>query len=103
MVNGCGYDMFGVMYDQGASTDGIFYYIPIASAQLSNGDGTMLDTTGAEAGTVYFFCEEHGGWKANACLDCDPCGAGHSYETETTPADCVNNGSIVYKIGRAHV
>ena len=95
MVNGCGYDVFGVMYDQGASTDGTFYYIPIASAQLSNGDGTMLDTTDAEAGTVYAFCEEHG-WFANACAECDPCAAGHSYEAETTPADCVNNGSIVY-------
>ena len=82
MVNGCGYDMFGVMYDQGASTDGTFYYIPIASAQLSNGDGTMLDTTDAEAGTVYAFCEEHG-WFANACAECDPCAAGHDWNDAT--------------------
>ncbi len=97
MVNGCGYDMFGVMYDQGASTDGIFYYIPIASAQLNNGDGTMLDTTDAEAGTVYAFCEEHGGWFANACLECDPCGLGHDYvSVETKAPTCGADGETTY-------
>ena len=85
MVNGCGYDMFGVMYDQGASTDGTFYYIPIASAQLTNGDGTMLDTTDAEPGTVYAVCEEHG-WYANTCLDCDPCALGHDWNDATCTA-----------------
>ena len=84
MVNGCGYDVFGVMYDQGASTDGTFYYIPIASAQLSNGDGTMLDTTDAEAGTVYAYCAEHDCW---ACDQHDPCAAGH---TAGEAADCTN-------------
>ena len=97
MVNGCGHDVFGVMYDQGASTDGTFYYIPIASAQLNNGDGTMLDTTDAEPGTVYFFCEEHGGWKANACLDCDPCGLGHDYVgSETKAPSCTAEGETTY-------
>ena len=62
MVNGCGYDVFGVMYDQNASTDGIYYYIPLASAQLTNGDGSLVDTTGAEPGTVYAYCAEHDCW-----------------------------------------
>lgn len=96
MVNGCGYDIFGVMYDQGASTDGTFYYIPIASAQLNNGDGTMLDTTNAEPGTVYAVCEEHG-WFANVCLECDPCALGHDYVgSETTAPTCAADGVMTY-------
>ncbi len=96
LVNGAGGDMFGVMYDQGASTDGTYYYIPIASAQLRNADGTMLDTTGAEAGTTYAYCAEHG-WYANECEQCDPCADGHSYEgVQTTAPTCTTAGVTTY-------
>jgi len=80
--------VFGVMYDQGASTDGTYYYIPIASAQLRNGDGSMLDTTGAEAGTTYQVCSTCGCWYTGECEACsDPCAAGHTPGAE---ADCEN-------------
>ena len=93
MVNGCGYDVFGVMYDQGASTDGTFYYIPIASAQLSNGDGTMLDTTDAEPGTVYEYCAEHDCWYAIGCCQC-----AHTYDEGEQTADptCGVDGETTY-------
>ena len=89
LVNGAGGDVFGVMYDQGASTDGTYYYIPIASAQLRNGDGTMLDTTGAEAGTVYEYCTEHDCWYTEVCYECNPCY--YDGHTEGPDADCVHD------------
>ena len=91
MVNGAGGDVFGVMYDQNApenTTDGVYYYIPIASAQLRNGDGTMLDTTGAEAGTVYEYCTVHDCWYTAVCYECDPCH--YDGHTEGPAADCVH-------------
>ena len=97
LVNGAGGDVFGVMYDQGASTDGTYYYIPIASAQLRNADGSMLDTTGAEAGTTYAYCAEHGVWYVGACEQCDPCATGHSYVGEQTKApSCTEAGEMTY-------
>ena len=89
MVNGAGADLLGMMYDQGASTEGIFYNIPIASAQLRNGDGTMLDTTGAEAGTVYEYCTTHDCWYTAVCYECDPCY--YDGHTEGPAADCVHD------------
>ena len=97
MVNGAGGDVFGVMYDQdcaeavdkgGKAGDGVYYYIPLASAQLTNGDGTVLDTTGAEAGSTYQVCPTHGCWYTGECEACsDPCAAGHTPGAE---ADCEN-------------
>ena len=94
MVNGAGGDVFGVMYDQNASTDGIYYYIPLASVQLTNGDGTMLDTKGAEAGTTYQVCPTCGCWYTGECATCsDPCAGGHSYEgVQTTAPTCATTG-----------
>ncbi len=97
LVNGAGGDMLGVMYDQGASTDGTYYYIPLASAQLRNADGSMLDTTGAEAGTTYAYCAEHGVWYVGECEQCDPCVAGHSYVGQQTKApSCTEAGVMTY-------
>ena len=97
MVNGAGQDVFGVMYDQNCSTDGTYYYIPLASAQLRNADGTMLDTTYAEAGTTYEYCSEHGCWYTGACDQCDSCAAGHSYEgVQTSAPSCTATGVMTY-------
>ncbi len=94
MVNGCGYDIFGVMYDQDCASGGIYYYIPLASAQLKNGDGSLLDTTGAEAGTVYAYCAEHDCWYSEVCYDCDPCHYdGHKYD-HVYDADCNTCGAV---------
>lgn len=96
MVSGSGQDVFGVMYDQNCSTDGTYYYIPLASAQLRNADGTMVDTTYAEAGTTYAYCAEHG-WYAEACEQCDPCAAGHSYVgVQTKAPTCDVAGVMTY-------
>ena len=101
MVNGAGGDVFGVMYDQTApenTTDGVYYYIPLASAQLTNGDGTMLDTTAAEAGTTYQVCPTCGCWYTGECAACsDPCADGHSYEgVQTTAPTCTEAGEMTY-------
>ncbi len=97
MVNGAGGDIFGVMYDQdcaeavdkgGKAGDGVYYYIPLASAQLKNGDGTMLDTTGVEAGTVYEYCTVHDCWYTEVCYECDPCY--YDGHTPGAEADCVH-------------
>ncbi|MBQ7088278.1 MAG: hypothetical protein IJN04_01370, partial [Clostridia bacterium] len=101
MVNGAGGDVFGVMYDQNApenTTDGVYYYIPLASAQLTNGDGTMLDTTAAEAGTTYQVCPTCGCWYTGECATCsDPCADGHSYEgVQTTAPTCTTTGVKTY-------
>ncbi|MBQ6849227.1 MAG: hypothetical protein IJN76_04130 [Clostridia bacterium] len=97
MVNGAGGDIFGVMYDQGASTDGTYYYIPLASAQLKNGDGSLVDTTGAEAGTTYQICPTHDCWYTGECEQCDSCAAGHSYEgVQTSAPTCEGEGVMTY-------
>jgi len=107
LVNGAGGDVFGVMYDQdcaeavdkgGKAGDGVYYYIPLASVQLRNGDGTMLDTTTAEAGTVYEYCAEHDCWYTGECEACsDPCADGHSYEgVQTTAPTCTTAGVTTY-------
>ena len=67
MNNGAGQDMMGFMFDQGKSS---YYIIPIASAQLRNGDGTYLDTTGAEAGATYNYCARGDHWfLGDECAD----------------------------------
>lgn len=108
MVGGPGGDVFGVMYDQdcpeaasekgGTAGDGVYYYIPLASAQLRNGDGSMLDTTGAEAGTEYLYCPTHDCWYTGECEACkDPCAAGHSYEgVQTSAPTCTATGVKTY-------
>jgi len=42
----------------------LYYGIPLASIQLQNGNGSLLDTTGAEAGAVYTYCQKHDHWIA---------------------------------------
>ncbi len=107
MVGGAGGDVFGIMYDQdcaeavdkgGKAGDGVYYYIPLASAQLTNGDGTVVDTTGAEAGTTYQVCPTCGCWYTGECEACkDPCADGHSYEgVQTTAPTCTTAGVMTY-------
>ena len=92
MVNGAGKDKLGYMYDQGSSSEGDYYRIPLASVQLKNGDGTLLDTTGAVAGTVYEYCAEHDCWYTNVCCLCES----HDYAETITAPDCVNGGYTTY-------
>jgi len=42
----------------------LYYAIPLASVQLKNGNGSLLDTTGAEAGSYYTYCNTHDHWIA---------------------------------------
>ena len=42
----------------------LYYGIPLASAQLQNGNGSLLDTTGAEVGAYYTYCTTHDHWIA---------------------------------------
>ena len=75
--SGAGSDMLMYQYDQGKDdaykktpeydpeVGGTLYYaIPLASVQLKNGDGSLLDTTGAEAGAYYTYCTKHNHWIA---------------------------------------
>jgi len=55
------------LFDQSKAS---FYRIPMLSAQLRNGDGTMLDTTGAEAGATFNYCKVCDAWHAGDV--CDP-------------------------------
>ncbi|MBE6807059.1 MAG: hypothetical protein E7527_03460 [Ruminococcaceae bacterium] len=77
MNNGAGTDMLAYMYDQAKDdafkkspeydpeVGGTLYYItPLASIQLQNGDGSLLDTTGAEPGAIYTYCDKHDHWIA---------------------------------------
>ena len=74
---GAGSDMLIYQYDQGKddaykkspeydveSGDTLYYLIPLASAQLKNGNGSLLDTTGAAPGTYYTYCQNHDHWIA---------------------------------------
>ena len=80
--SGAGSDMLIYQYDQGKddaykkspeydveSGDTLYYLIPLASAQLKNGNGSLLDTTGAEAGAVYTYCTKHDHWIAGAACN----------------------------------
>ena len=75
--SGAGSDMLIYQYDQGKddaykkspeydveSGDNLYYMIPLASVQLTNGNGSLLDTTGAEAGAYYTYCTKHDHWIA---------------------------------------
>ena len=75
--SGAGYDMLTYQYDQIQDTafknsaeydpeagGTLYYMIPLASVQLQNGDGSLLDTTGAEAGAIYTYCAKHDHWIA---------------------------------------
>ena len=75
--NGAGQDLLTYAYDQNKDqayqtspeydpeVGGTLYYaIPLASVQLKNGDGSLLDTTGAEAGAIYTYCDKHDHWIA---------------------------------------
>ena len=60
MANGAGEEQYAVMYVQDRATG--YYNIPLASAQLKNGDGTLLDTRGAAPGTVFVYSDENDCW-----------------------------------------
>ena len=75
--SGAGADLLCYQYDQGKDdaykkSEGydpevggtLYYAIPLASIQLQNGDGSLLDTTGAEPGAIYTYCNEHDHWIA---------------------------------------
>ena len=75
MNSGAGSDLVIYQYDQAKDdafkkspeydpeTGGTLYYvIPLASAQLQNGNGSLLDTTGAAPGTMYTYCKKHNHW-----------------------------------------
>ena len=75
--NGAGSDMLMFQYDQSKddaykkspeydieSGDTLYYMIPLASVQLTNGNGSLLDTTGAQAGAYYSYCTKHDHWIA---------------------------------------
>ncbi len=67
MNNGAGTEMAVYNLDgAGASEITVF----AASAQLKNGDGTYLDTTGAEPGTQYDYCSTHDCWYTGECKEC---------------------------------
>jgi len=59
MLNGAGTEKYAVLYNQG---DEKYYGIPLASAQLKNGDETYTNTTGAVAGDVFNYCEKCDKW-----------------------------------------
>jgi len=80
MNNGAGHDMLTYMYDQAKddafkkapdydpeSGGTLYYMIPLASVQLQNGNGSLLDTTGAEPGTLYEYCQKHDHWYTGEC------------------------------------
>ena len=50
-------------YDAESGTT-LYYAIPLASVQLKNGNGSLLDTTGAEPGAMYTYCDMHDHWIA---------------------------------------
>ncbi len=75
--SGAGADMLCYQYDQSKDdafkkspeydpeVGGTLYYaIPLASVQLKNGNGSLLDTTGAEGGAMYTYCDTHDHWIA---------------------------------------
>ena len=75
--SGAGADLLCYQYDQGKDdaykkSEGydpevggtLYYAIPLASVQLQNGNGSLLDTTGAEPGAIYTYCNEHDHWIA---------------------------------------
>ena len=66
MNSGAGFYPFFFMFDQDKGPEGAvangYYMIPIASAQLKNGNGSLLDTTGAAPGTIYTYCKKHNHW-----------------------------------------
>ena len=73
--NGAGSDMLMYQYDQSKddafkkapgydieSGLTLYYAIPLASVQLQNGNGSLLNTTSAEAGAYYTYCGMHDHW-----------------------------------------
>jgi len=75
--SGTGADLLTYMFDQIKDTayksspdydpevgGTLYYMIPLASIQLQNGDGSLLDTTGAEPGAIYTYCNTHDHWIA---------------------------------------
>ncbi len=77
MNNGAGQEMGVYNLDgAGASETTIF----AASAQLKNGDGTYLDTTGAAAGTNFNYCSVHDCWYKGLKGECEKCNVPSIYE-----------------------
>ena len=67
MQNGAGAEEFAYRLDGTSAADDV---VTIASAWLKNGDGTFLQTAGAEAGTTYNYCATHDQWYTGECADC---------------------------------
>lgn len=94
MNNGAGQDMLGYMFDQSKAT---YYFIPLASVQLKNGDGTLVDTTGAAAGTTYNYCVIHDCWYTGECEKCNaPVNIKWMNGTTVIYKEDVDNGSIPF-------
>ena len=64
LQSGAGEDTVTYQFGQ-VNTDVIPYVIPIASAQLRNGNGSYLDTTGAEPGATFNYCAPCDAWHAS--------------------------------------
>ncbi len=118
MNSGAGAELLAYQYDQNKDTafksspdydpetgGTLYYIIPLASIQLQNGDGSLLDTTGAEAGAMYTYCQAHDHWIAGEeCVTVEitfvvdgeqmtvevPCGMQIAYP-EGTPEKALDN------------
>ena len=116
--SGAGSDLLIYQYDQTKddiykkspeydveSGDTLYYAIPLASVQLTNGNGSLLDTTGAAAGDCYTYCSTHDHWIAgDECVTVEitfnvngetmivevPCGLQIAYPNGT-PEKAMNN------------
>ena len=67
MNNGAGAEMLMYRLDGTSSRDDMS---TIESAWLKNGDGTYLQTAGAEAGATFSYCATHDKWYTGECEDC---------------------------------
>ena len=66
MNNGCGQDMVTMLATQNGA-EPVFTYLFMVSGRLLNGDGSYLDTLGAEAGATFIYCERCDAWHAEEC------------------------------------
>ena len=85
MNNGAGQDMLGYMFDQSKAS---YYFIPLASVQLKNGDGTLLDTTGAEPGATFNYCATHNKWVKQVNVSFNANGGNGSMDDQVLELPC---------------
>ena len=91
MNNGAGWEEFAFCLDGTSSADST---VNVASVWLKNGDGTFLETAGAEPGATFGYCAEHDCWYSEACPDCDT--HEHSYNEVVTAPTCTAAGYTTY-------